>query len=389
MVFRLLAKQLDEKLVEIDIDKSLIKNVNLSFSNEKKLDSLPWVTTGLFDLQVNGALGTSFNDPFASIADISKAIGQCVSHGMTGILATLVTTDRVSIVRSLELLERAREADPLVENVIEGYHIEGPAISHLDGYRGAHPEEHVRVPCIGEYRQWLLASNNRIKLVTVAPELPGVIDWIPHLIRDGITVAIGHTAANYEQIKQAVLAGAKLSTHLGNGCASSIHRHNNPIWAQLAEDGLFSSLITDGYHLSEPFVRTVLKCKKPGKIVLTCDSSPLAGLPPGIYKLWDKSTEIDSRGRVVIPNSPYLAGSGHFLDYCIGTALKMEEWEPSEIIKAASSIPREILGLQPRQISKGHRADLVLWKGPSLICSKVQEVCVSGRWFQSRNETEA
>lgn len=387
MISHTIARQIDGSIVEIEIKNGLISNINYPLFNENKQHSFPWVTSGLFDLQVNGALGTSFNDPFASIDGISKAIAHCVSNGMTGILATLVTSDRESIVQSLHLLEKTRSANKLSHDVIEGYHIEGPAISPLDGYRGAHPKEHIRVPSANEYENWLAASNNRIKLITVAPELPGVTDWITQLVRDGINVAIGHTAANYDQIKKAVVAGAKLSTHLGNGCASSIDRHNNPLWSQLAEDGLITSLIIDGYHLSETFIRTVFKCKKPGKVILTCDSSPLAGMPPGFYSLWNKNLEIDINGKVLIPNTPYLAGSGHFLNHCVGVAMNMNEWEATEIIKAASCVPREILGMQPRQIAIGHRADLVLWEGKSFTCSKVQKVCVSGHWCQLKNET--
>lgn len=377
-----IAKQIDGRIIEIHIKNGLI--VDLSNPCLKKIDDnlLPWITSGLFDIQVNGSLGTSFNDPFAKNDDIIKAVSHCVSHGMTKILATLITNDSYSIIKSLELIERARKISLLCHDVIGGYHIEGPAISPQDGFRGAHPKEHIRVPSINEYEAWKAASNNRIKIVTVAPEMPGVLNWISQMVHDGITVAIGHTNANFDQIKKAVSAGAKLSTHLGNGCASLVDRHNNPLWCQLAEDGLISSLIIDGRHLSEAFVRTVFKCKKPGKIILTSDCSPLAGLPSGNYSLWNKSVEIDSTGNVLIPNTSYLAGSGHFLNHCVETAMKMKEWDDIEILKAASCIPRKIIGLKPSKIAKGYLADFVLWEGRSLICSKVQKVCVSGRWFQ-------
>lgn len=383
---RLKAKQIDGLIVEISINEQSIENISYLKKNNPQFDALPWVTCGLFDLQVNGALGISFNEPRNQTLDISKAVRHCVAHGMTGILATLVTTDRGSFSQSLELLERTRMIDPLVEKVIEGYHIEGPAISPMDGYRGAHPLEHVRVPCRTEYLEWLAASNNRIKLITVAPELPGVLEWIQQLVSDGITVAIGHTSASSDQIRRAVKAGARLSTHLGNGCASSIDRHDNPIWPQLAESNLTSALIIDGYHIPEALAKSVLKCKGPSKIILTCDASPLAGLPTGIYSLWNKTLEIDRTGRVIVPDTPYLAGSGHFLDHCLGITLNLGEWNASEILDAATGNPRKLLGLEPRSLTQGNRADLVLWQGSSLAKSNVQAVCVSGHWYNSGNE---
>lgn len=383
---RFMARDPKGSVLEVQVHDSLVFGVSPSQLPTGEADALPWITRGLFDLQVNGALGVSFNDPQAPLEDISRAVRHCVANGMTGILATLVTTDRDSISQSLDRLEKARQADPLVEKVIEGYHIEGPAISPLDGYRGAHPSEHVRVPSRGEYEEWKAASNNRLKLITVAPELPGVPEWIAQLTHDRITVAIGHTAADSLEIQRAVLAGARISTHLGNGCASLIDRHSNPIWPQLAEARLASSLILDGYHVPEPFARTVFRCKPPGNLILTCDASPLAGLPPGEYSLWGKTLHIDPEGRVVVPGTPYLAGSGHFLNHCLRNALGSAEWLASDILDAATSVPRSILGLPQRELAVGQQADLVLWRGPCLAKARVEAVCVLGEWHFQEHE---
>jgi N-acetylglucosamine-6-phosphate deacetylase len=377
------ARTVDKKVIRIEIKNQKISDIFFLLDQNIDSNSLPWVTSGLFDLQVNGALGISFNNPNATMSDYSKVIQHLILNGMTGILATLITTDRNSFSNSLALLEKTRKAIPLIEKVVEGYHMEGPAISPKDGYRGAHPIEHVRIPSSSEYKEWLAASNNRIRLVTVAPEIPGVLEWIQQLVSDGITVAIGHTSASSRQINDAVMAGAKISTHLGNGCESSIHRHENPIWPQLSNDCLAASLITDGHHLPEPFLRTVLKVKKPGKLVLTCDASPLAGLPAGEYYLWNKTLNVDSDGRVLVPNTPYLAGSGHFLGRCLQIALKLNEWDEVEVVKAASQVPRMLLGLDPHFFDIGSPADFILWQGPSFARSTIQKVCVSGEWYHS------
>ena len=108
--------------------------------------SYPWITPGLFDLQVNGALGISFNDPAITVEEIRRVVDRVLNHGMTGILATLITASNEDIVGALEKIESARSADPVIRKVIAGYHIEGPAISPVEGYRGAHPARWVRVP---------------------------------------------------------------------------------------------------------------------------------------------------------------------------------------------------------------------------------------------------
>jgi len=384
---KVVARRLCGDVVEFTIAENTIRKLSeIQLPFPETLD-LPWVTEGLFDLQVNGSLGISFNNPDIQEKDIHKVVSHCLSHGMTGILATLVTTHRNSFRRSLEALERARKQDPLIAKVIAGYHIEGPAISALEGYRGAHPAHHTRVPTSQEYAEWMDASNGRIRLITLAPEREGTIDWIKALVRDGIRVAIGHSAATPDEISSAAKAGVTISTHLGNGCAALIDRHQNPIWPQLADDRLVPSIITDGHHIPESLIKTIIKVKGPGKVILTCDASPLAGLKPGMYQLWEKSFEVHDDGRVTVPGTSYLAGSGHFLDDCVKKTSRLNIWQPSEIIAAASFNPLCELGLPYQNIREGQPADFILWQGGSSEWKpEIAEVCFSGRWVDRNPE---
>lgn len=381
------ARTLTGDVVEFTVDGNAIRNLSKICIPSAKAEDLPWVTQGLFDLQVNGSLGISFNNPDIQYEDICKVISHCLSHGMTGILATLVTTDRNSFRRSLEALEKARRHDPVIAKVIAGYHIEGPAISALDGYRGAHPAHHTRVPTRQEYAEWMEASHGMVRMVTLAPEREGSIDWIKDLVRDGIRVAIGHSAATPEQIDCAAQAGVTISTHLGNGCAAFIDRHQNPIWPQLADERLVPSIITDRYHIPESVIRTICKVKGANKVILTCDASPLAGLMPGIYQMWEKNFEVHENGKVTVPGTPYLAGSGHYLDDCVKQTSQLNIWKPFEIIAAASSNPLRELGLPDQNIQEGQSADFILWQGGSAEWKpEIADVCFSGRWVDRNHE---
>src|SRR5262249_51788084 len=147
-----------------------------------------------------------------------------------------------------------------------------------------------------EFRRWQDAAGGMIKLLTLAPERPGAIKFIEQVVRTGVMVAIGHTAATPAQVRDAVAAGAKLSTHLGNGSHAMLPGHENYLWEQLAADDLWASVISDGHHLPASLVKVIVRVKLPSRTIITCDASSLAGLPPGHYGEW----EVQPDGRVVV-----------------------------------------------------------------------------------------
>jgi N-acetylglucosamine-6-phosphate deacetylase len=241
------------------------------------------------------------------------------------------------------------------------FHLEGPYISADDGPRGAHPKAHVRGPDWDEFRRWQDAAGGRIRLVTLAPEHDGALPFIEMLTAAGVVVAIGHTAATGARIRDAVRAGARLSTHLGNGCHAQLPRHDNIIWDQLAADGLWASLICDGHHLPPPFIQTFLRVKTPACTVLTCDAGSLAGLPPGRYGDWGGAFEVLPEGKIVVPGTPYLAGSWAFTDQCVGHVLNVTGVGVADAVDMAGARPRELLGLPPQRIAVGEPAELMLF----------------------------
>ncbi len=320
-----------------------------------------WVAPALFDLQINGCDGHSFNSERLTVASVRHVVQVCRRHGVGGLCPTLVTNGFAALEHGMRTLRQACEADAEVGRAVAGIHLEGPYISPEDGPRGAHPRQHVRPPDWDEFRRLQDAAGGRIRLVTLAPEQDGALRFIERLAAAGVVVALGHTAASGACIRDAVKAGARLSTHLGNGSHAVLPRHDNYVWEQLADDGLWASIICDGHHLPPAVVRCFVRVKTPARIILTCDASSLAGLPPGRYGEWDQEFEVRPEGKVVVPGTSYLAGSAAFTDVCVGNVIRFTGVSLAEAVDMASARPRELLGLPPRRLEAGAPADLVLF----------------------------
>lgn len=306
---------------------------------------LPWVAPSLFDTQINGCHGISFNSESLTEDGVRRVVEVCRSHGIGQFFPTLVTNSFEALHHGFDTLRRACEVDPLIARTVPGFHLEGPYLSPEDGPRGAHPRSHIRRPDWNEFERLQDAAGGRIRLVTLSPEYDESLELIERLTKLGLTVSIGHTAAGPQRIREAVAAGAKMSTHLGNGCHAMLPRHTNYLWEQLAADGLWASFISDGHHLPASFIKCILRCKTLERCIVTCDASSLAGCPPGRYAHWDSELEVLPSGRVVVPGTPFLAGSGMFTDQCIAQLLRMCDLTLAQAIDMATTHPRTLLGL--------------------------------------------
>lgn len=302
------------------------------------------VAPALFDLQINGCDGISFNSERLTPENVRHVVEVCLSHGIAGLCPTLVTNGHEALRHGFTTLARARREDALVAHCVPGFHLEGPYIAAEDGPRGAHPRQHVRSPDRDEFLRLQEAADGRILLVTLAPEHDNALEFIEWLTQRGVVVALGHTGAPPARIRDAIKAGARLATHLGNGCHAVLPRHDNYLWEQLAADDLWASLICDGHHLPEAVMRCLLRAKTPARTVLTCDASSLAGLPPGRYKEWDAEFEVLPGGKVVVSGTPFLAGSGVFLDTCVNVVLRLGV-SLKDTLDMAGAQPRRLLGL--------------------------------------------
>lgn len=329
-----------------------------------------FIAPSFCDIQINGALGLAFTSRTLTPEGVRTVAGECRWHGIGQFLPTVITSDFETIQASFAALSRAIDSEMALAKSIPGFHLEGPYISGDDGSRGAHPKKHTRDPDWDEFQRWQDAAGGRIRMVTVAPERLGAIKFIERLVSKGIIVAIGHTAADGDTIRAAVDTGARISTHLGNGCAATIPRHDNPIWHQLADDYLLASVIADGHHLPAAVLKCLIRGKSTERIILTCDASPLAGLPPGRYAKWGSEFEVRPEGKIVVPGTPYLAGSGVFTDHCVSHVLNTTEVTVGQAIFMACILPRQLLGLPQPQIEVGTAMEELIvfrWRHGNLI----------------------
>ncbi|HSD28005.1 MAG TPA: amidohydrolase family protein [Vicinamibacteria bacterium] len=294
---------------------------------------------GFVDLQVNGFAGVDFGDPALDAARVLHAVAAMEKTGVTRFLATLITSSRETFSACARTIAR------VTHPAIAGLHMEGPYVSPEDGYRGAHPRSFVRGAEVDDFRRRQEAAEGRIRLVTLAPEAPGALRLIEHLTEGGVRVAIGHTAATGGEIKDAVSAGATLSTHLGNGCPPLLARHPNVIWEQLAEDRLMASFIVDGHHLPPATVRTMVRAKTPARSILVTDAIAAAGMPPGRYTLGGQEVELSAAGRVGAPGAPHLAGSALRLDAAIANTARFCGLPIEEVAPMASTRAAAYLGI--------------------------------------------
>jgi N-acetylglucosamine-6-phosphate deacetylase len=319
-----------------------------------------FVAPGLIDIQINGYNGIDFSDPDLTPEDLKNIAEGLWEVGVTSILATVTTASHEQILGAFKALSNGL-SDPVVSMTIPGFHLEGPYISPVQGFRGAHPEIHIRPPDLQEFKQYQEAANDMIRLITVAPEFDGSIPLIKYCADNNMVVSLGHHNGTSEEILAAVDAGASLSTHLGNGCANTIHRHNNPLWPQLAEDRLSASIITDGFHLNKDEVQTFYKVKGDELTILVSDAVDLAGLPLGEYHRWG-GTVVLTPDVVKFPAENVLAGAASPISKCVGNMMQFTGCSLESAINMATRNPARLIGLEDiGEIQVGKRADLILF----------------------------
>ncbi|UCF96498.1 MAG: amidohydrolase family protein [Spirochaetaceae bacterium] len=325
---------------------------------------LPLLAPGFLDMQVNGVLDSDYHLESFSADRIAEIVAYLDRSGTTQHVATIITSPKERILRSLRTLAGAVAADRNLERAIPAIHIEGPFISRLDGPRGAHDLTYVRPPDSEEAKQWQEAAEGRIRMITVSPEWEQAPAFIEAISEMGIVAAIGHTAATGEQIRDAVKAGARISTHLGNGSHTQVPRLRNYIWEQLAEDRLLAGIISDGFHLPDSVLKVFTRVKGPERLILVSDVAHLAGCKPGIHKRGNIDVQVFEDGHLGLPGTEILAGAGHLLDWDIPHFAAVTGLSLGEIIPLVTINPGRLLGLESEYgtLQPGAPANLTLFR---------------------------
>ena len=343
--------------VAVSVVGSRIREVT-TIETERSVTLIP----GLLDLQVNGYGGIDLNDGGVTPEIVAALARALWAVGVTGFCPTFVTAPVEDLVAGLCSVAAVLEGDPALAHSVLGVHLEGPWVSAHDGARGAHAAEHVRPATVREL-DLLTGAGTPISIITLAPEVDGVIELIPELVRRGIIASIGHSAADPATIAAAAAAGATLSTHLGNAVAAQLPRHPNLLWSQLATDSLWASFIADGHHVDRDTLSVFLKAKGLDRSVLVSDTVAVAGLAPGSYETpLGGAVELSDSGRLSLAGTPYLAGAARTLLDGVAWLADSQILELGAAVALATTNPATLLGdrgVDRGRIEAGCHADLV------------------------------
>lgn len=341
------------------------------------------IASAFLDIQVNGFAGVDFNSPGLSADSFWRVVTELRQKGVAFFCPTIIThafEHMATCLRALDTVCHNASVGPCVPAI----HLEGPWISRENGPRGAHPLEHVRSANWDEFLRLQDAAGGRIRLVTLAPEVPGAMATIERLVDSGIVVAIGHTAASPDTIRHALQAGARMSTHLGNGSHLQLPRHSNYVWEQLAADDLCASFIVDGHHLPPSVVKCMVRAKGVHRSLLVSDAIAAAGMPPGRYRLGAVDLVVQPDYRVERADNVgggILAGSAIDLLRGVENVVRFAGVSLSEALAMASTNPARLMGLEDRlgSIETSREANLVVFEwDPASSSIRLHQTIVSG-----------
>lgn len=252
------------------------------------------VSTGYVDLQVNGFVGVDFNDTSASSEQLIQAAQALQGIGVVAALPTIITAELDSMLGCLRNIAAIVQNDSTARQIFRGIHIEGPFISAVPGYIGAHPAAHAQPASLVVLERLLDAAAGEVRLVTLAPEVDTDGSLTRCCIERGCVVAAGHTDASLQDLERCIDAGMTLFTHLGNSCPRLLDRHDNIIQRALrVKDRLAYTLIADGFHLPEVLFRNLLDWVDHDRLCVISDAISAAGLGPGRYRIGHRQVTVD------------------------------------------------------------------------------------------------
>ena len=266
--------------------------------------------TGGFDIQVNGYAGADFCSQNLTLVQCRRACDELAADGTDGILATVITDSIEGICHKLARLAAFREQDPAIARMIAGFHVEGPFLSRKPGCPGAHDPAKIVPATVSAAQRILEAGAGLVRLVTLAPECDAGLATTSFLARHGVTVSAGHCDPSLDELRAAIDAGLSMVTHLGNGCALDLPRHDNFIQRALfLHDRLWICFIPDGVHVPFFALANYLAVSGLDRTIMVTDAILAAKLPPGRYAYGEGEVEVDAAGVARRPGLKNLAGA--------------------------------------------------------------------------------
>ncbi len=330
---------------------------------------------GFVDIHIHGG---AEHDVMEANQEALPAVERLIArHGVTSYFPTTVTAPVDQTLRALERLGATVETADSDHNELRarplGIHLEGPFISHAR--RGVHPPANLMPPTLGAFERFWQAARGRIRMMTIAPELPGALEVIAEAARRGVCVSLGHSDADLETTRAAVRAGARHATHTFNAMRPLGHRDPGIVAEVLTNSRLTADIIADGIHLDPSIVKLFLQMKGEDASVLITDATAATGMPDGRYRLGSFEVELKD-GKCLRDGS--LAGSVLTMDQAIRNVMAFGDWSLPQALRAATLNPARVANLKHVGVVEvGARADLVVLSP----AGEVRQTIIGGEGF--------
>ncbi len=352
---RLLAKPM--VIIENGLIASIASREATTVPDNARVVDYPGTTLGpaFFDVHIHGAAG---HDLMEATPDAIEAVSRFLATRGTGsYLATTVTASLDATMCAVEGLAR-QIAQPAGEGMARpvGIHLEGPFLSH--GKRGAQPAEHLLAPDIAIFDRLFDAAEGQVRLMTLAPELPGALELVAHATARGVRVSLGHSGATAEEARAAIEAGASSATHTFNAMRALDHREPGLLGTVLTSESLYAELICDGIHTAPEIVRLWWRAKGPERGILVTDAMSATGMPDGEYQLGGFAVQV-ANGRAMAGG--VLAGSVLTLDRALSNFITFTGATVESGLRLMTANPAAMTGLEDRvgSLAVGQPANLV------------------------------
>lgn len=324
---------------------------------EARLLDFPGATLApaFLDVHIHGAKGHDVME--ATPATLDAVGGFLAQHGTGSFLATTVTAPLDATLRSLAGLAKLAAKPPIEGQArMIGIHLEGPFLSHTK--RGVQPAEHLLAPDIATFDRLFEAAEGRIRLMTLAPELPGAVEVTAHATARGVRVSLGHSNATAAETRAAIAAGAVSATHTFNAMRPLEAREPGILGTVLADDALYAELISDGVHVAPEMVRIWWKAKGAERAILVTDAISAAGMPDGTYQLGGFAVEV-AHGRAMARG--VLAGSVLTLDRALANFMEFTGAPLEQALRLLTVNPASMTGVgdQVGKLAVGQAASFV------------------------------
>jgi len=337
------------------------------------------IAPGFFDIHMHGGAGVDLMR--ASVSDLPRLGRFLTTHGVTGYFPTTVAAPLDSTCAALERLADAiegAEREPSKSAGVQarplGIHLEGPFLSHKR--RGVHPPEYLVAPTVEIFERLWQAARGHVRMMTIAPEIPGAMEVIADAARRNVCVSIGHSDAEMPVAQGAVKAGARHATHTFNAMRPLDHRDPGIIGEVLTDDRLSADVIADGIHVAPAVVKLFLQAKGSERAVLITDAISAAGMPDGRYQLGPIEVDVKD-GKCTSGGN--LAGSVLTMDRAVRNVTQFAGWSLRDAVRAASLNPSRAVGMAGERgtLAAGAAADFVVLNAAGEVLKSI----VGGRGF--------